>query len=148
MRKKLAVSFAVGAILCAIVACARWRLGAFFSLCDGAFVASVALLCAGVFSVIGKSGAFSAISFGMKTLAARFRRDAPASENHSVKRDAFAGESRSASDSSQKPQTYFDYVREKRDKPRAVNATWTYFATGGIFLALAILFLLIADNKC
>lgn len=119
MRKKLAVSFAAGAILCAIVACARWRLGAFFALCDGAFVASVALLCAGVFSAIGKGGAFSAISFGMKTLAARFRR---------------------------KPQTYFDYVREKRDKPRAVNATWTHFVAGGIFLSLAILFLIITER--
>lgn len=140
MRKKLAVSFAAGAILCAIVACARWRLGAFFALCDGAFVASVVLLCAGIFSAIGKGGAFSAISFGMKTLAARFRRDASASRN------ASAIESRSASDSSQKPQTYFDYVREKRDKPRAVNATWTHFVAGGIFLALAILFLIITER--
>lgn len=112
-------SVAAGTIICVAVTFTRRRLGIFFALCDGAFFAGTVLLCAGIFSLLAKNGAFSALSFGLKTFAARFRRE-PKDGHFEIRK------------------TYFDYASKKNG---AATSAASYFAAGGFFLALAFLFL-------
>lgn len=106
---KLASKFITGAIICALVSFLRREYGVWFALCDGAFVAAIVLFGAGIFSVITKAGAFSAISYSMKILGARFKRE--------KKTDVRNNTHSAGQGASEKSETYFDYVR-KNSKER------------------------------
>lgn len=106
---KFASKFITGAIICALVSFLRREYGVWFALCDGAFVAAIMLFCAGIFSAITKAGAFSAISYSMKILGARFKRR--------QNTDAQNNTDSAGQGASEKSETYFDYVR-KNSKER------------------------------
>jgi hypothetical protein len=90
------------------------------ALCDGTFTAGIVLCCAGLFVFVSNEGAFTAIVWGFSHLTSRLKK-------HSNR---------------EKTQSYFDYVQEQKGEKHPVAHL---FITGGIFITLSCIFLVIFE---
>jgi hypothetical protein len=90
------------------------------ALCDGTFAAGIVLCCAGLFVFVSNEGTFTAIVWGFTHLTYRLKK-------HS---------------NQEKTQSYFDYVQEQKGEKHPVAYL---FITGGIFITLSCIFLIIFE---
>lgn len=90
------------------------------SFCDGFFVAGVMILCFGALMAIASAGGFRSIQYLGSMILVLF----------SPNKSRFEGR-----------RSYYDFLREKEKKEKSSNRH--FFVIGGIWMAVAIVFLLI-----
>ncbi len=92
---------------------------AFAGLCDGFFAVGAVLVCAGIFSWIGRSGFYDIFSYGARTAWNRL--------TPFIKRE-------------ETPSTYYDYKVRKEEKRKPVMKV--SLVLGLVFLLLSVVFLI------